>query len=202
MSLITLMCQTCIPNKQIFLFLPNKGYIFVFICRPSVRNLRIANTPHFYDSIEADDSIKPKPTDTQKIQQSRRLPGWIWRIITYVLGVHTARKWLSFFIYGLTIISALSFTALGVVYVVYDISSKNSKTTAHIGFISLLIGFGWLSLGIYSYKLAGRLFSDENFAASVRTHSRTLFKINTAILLALTGFGFLGKLSLKTEIFS
>ena len=82
--------------------------------------------------------------------------------------------------------------SFGILFTIFDISSKNTKTTAHIGFISLLIGFGWLSLGIYSFRLAGRLFGNPDFAASIRTHSRTLFKISSAALLVICGVGFTG----------
>ena len=169
---------------------PTKNWCLLF--RSVVRDFRIVNTPHFYDSIEHDEGHKNAPTDTHNIQQGKRLSGWIWKIVTRILGIHSPCKWLSHLIYALTVFSALSFTVLGIIFVVYDISSKKTITTAHIGFISLLLGFGRLCLGFYSFRLAGRLFSDGNFAASVRTHSRTLFKINTAIILSLTGFGFLG----------
>jgi len=116
----------------------------------------------------------------------------MWRLLIVALGIDETKKCVSRILFGLTLFSAAAFTFLGVLYTVYDIASKNSKTTAHIGFISLLIGFGWLCLGLYSFKLAGRLFGDEDFAASVRTHSRTLFKINTALLLIFLGIAFTG----------
>ena len=84
------------------------------------------------------------------------------------------------------------FSAFGIVFTVYDIASTKTATTPHIGFISLLIGFGWICLGIYSFKLAGRLFENQDFATSVRAHSRTFFKISSALLLAIAGIGFAG----------
>ncbi|WAR16344.1 hypothetical protein MAR_030938 [Mya arenaria] len=135
---------------------------------------------------------RPRKTQRHKIKQSKKLPDWCWTIITIVLGVGSSKRWVSYLLYGITLLSALVFTGLGVLFTVYDIASKHSKTTAHIGFISLLIGFAWLCLGIYSFKLAGRLLGDDDFAASVRRHSRTLFKINTAFLLIFLGLGFTG----------
>ncbi|KAL4217621.1 hypothetical protein ACF0H5_022363 [Mactra antiquata] len=164
--------------------------------RPTIRSLRVANTPHFYDSTEESYSDVSGSyvniTTKQKITQSKRLPNWIWCLVTSVLGVNDSFKWLATILYILTIVSALAFTFLGVLFVVYDISSLNSKTTLHIGAISLLLGFGWLALGIYSFKLAGRLFGDKDFAASVRGHSRTLFKISSAVFLIISGFLFTG----------
>ncbi|XP_060586694.1 uncharacterized protein LOC132742337 isoform X2 [Ruditapes philippinarum] len=159
-------------------------------CRPSIRNLHVANTPHFYDSTETE-TESPRTTKHQ-IKQSKHLPGWIWKIVTLVLGINQSKRWFATILYVITLFSALTFTFLGVLFVVYDVASKNSSTTVHIGFMSLLIGFGWLCLGIYSFRLAGRLFGDEDFAASIRTHSKTLFKINSAILLILCGFIFTG----------
>ncbi|XP_052763577.1 uncharacterized protein LOC128205712 isoform X2 [Mya arenaria] len=159
----------------------------------SFRNPNMLSTPHFYDSIETTpDALKPRKTQRHKIKQSKKLPDWCWTIITIVLGVGSSKRWVSYLLYGITLLSALVFTGLGVLFTVYDIASKHSKTTAHIGFISLLIGFAWLCLGIYSFKLAGRLLGDDDFAASVRRHSRTLFKINTAFLLIFLGLGFTG----------
>lgn len=109
-----------------------------------------------------------------------------------MLGINHSKRWLATIIYVITLISALAFTFLGVLFVVYDVASKNSDTTVHIGFISLLIGFGWLCLGIYSFRLAGRLFGDDDFAASIRSHSRTLFKISAAALLIVSGCLFTG----------
>ncbi|XP_052250973.1 uncharacterized protein LOC127858119 [Dreissena polymorpha] len=163
--------------------------------RPTVRNLQMMNTPHFYDSIETDaDSIKisQKKISKQKIKQSKRLPHWLWVIIVHILGINLPNPYLSRAVFGITVLSAACYTFLGVLYTAYDISSKNSKTTGSIGFISLLIGFSWLCLGIYSFRLAGRLFSDEDFAASVRTHSRTLLRISTVLLLNILGLGFTG----------
>ncbi|XP_045181195.2 uncharacterized protein LOC123540328 isoform X2 [Mercenaria mercenaria] len=160
--------------------------------RPTIRNLHVANTPHFYDSTEAETDSESSIKIKRNIKQSKRLPGWIWKTVTTVLGIDHSKRWLATILYVITLIAALAFTFLGVLFVVYDVASKNSETTVHIGFMSLLIGFGWLCLGIYSFRLAGRLFGDEDFAASIRSHSRTLFKISSAILLIISGCLFTG----------
>lgn len=160
--------------------------------RPTIRTLHVANTPHFYDSTEGEGEAEKSHSTKRNIKQSKRLPGWIWRIVTSVLGINQSKKWLATIFYVITLFSALAFTFLGVLFVVYDVASKNSDTTIHIGFISLLIGFGWLCLGIYSFRLAGRLFGDEDFAASIRSHSRTLFKVSSAVLLIISGCCFTG----------
>jgi hypothetical protein len=177
------------PRKDIVKYYDKLCPLFIWY-RPSIRNLHVANTPHFYDSTETENE-SPRTTKHQ-IKQSKHLPGWIWKIVTLVLGINQSKRWFATILYVITLFSALTFTFLGVLFVVYDVASKNSSTTVHIGFMSLLIGFGWLCLGIYSFRLAGRLFGDEDFAASIRTHSKTLFKINSAILLILCGFIFTG----------
>ena len=127
--------------------------------------------------------------------QSRRLPTWMWLTIALVFRVNldnSPKAYVGTFLFGLTIISAFVFTFFGMWYTAYDILSDNTGTTIHIGFVTLFIGFCWCCMGIYSYRLAGKLLSNKHFATSVRIHSRTLFKVPAALLIIVAGLGFTG----------
>lgn len=196
MLALSLCKQNSVEGNQNWFF---NNYFLIYF-RSTIRNQNVANTPNFYDSIDTVNEPEPKGPNMRKIQQSKHLPNWIWVIITSVLGIGHSKKYLATIIYMFTLLSALVFTFLGVMFVVYDVASKHSRTTVHIGAISLLLGFAWLCLGIYSFRLAGRLFGNEDFAASIRSHSRTLFKINSAVLLVTSGFAFTGLSSYSFKI--
>ena len=148
----------------------------------------------FYESLGSESNIPydfssshDNEKDLKSLQHSKHLPKWTWKLLVQVLGIKlTGRKrvpCLSIVIQGVFLILACTFTITGMVHTVYDIKSEYSRTTLLIGCVNIFIGFGWLSLGIYSQKLAGRLFTNRNFAESVRIHSRTYFKISAAGLL-------------------
>ncbi|KAK3605309.1 hypothetical protein CHS0354_003955 [Potamilus streckersoni] len=147
----------------------------------------------FYGSIDSVSTLSPNMG--KKFQQSQHIPGCIWRLLCKILAIKTSeqdRPIVGTVVYIVTLTAAFSFTCFGVWFVIVDIRSNKTNTTVHIGISSLLIGFGWLCLGIYSHSLAARLFNNKSFAESVRIHSRTLFKINAAGILLIAGLTFAG----------
>lgn len=121
-------------------------------------------------------------TEEKKFPTSRKLPDWVWKALVKILGIklkgQTRVSCLSVFLQAITLLLACVFSVTGMIHTVYDVKSSSSQTTLTIGCSNIVIGFGWVCLGIYSQKLAGRLFSNRNFSESVRIHSRTFFKIS------------------------
>ncbi|KAL3891040.1 hypothetical protein ACJMK2_003303 [Sinanodonta woodiana] len=157
-----------------------------FACGLSGRHPSVAE--QFYGSVDSDFVVSPNIG--KKIHQSQHIPSCVWQLLCKILGVKTSeqdRLIVGTVLYVVTLTAAFSFTFFGVWFIIFEIRSDKTKTTVHIGISSLLIGFGWICLSIYSHSLAGRLFKNKSFAASVRIHSRTLFKINAAGLLLITG---------------
>lgn len=133
----------------------------------------------------------------QKIGQSqRKIPGWAWKIIIFVLGVTYSpndKPSLLFRIIQIcTGILAVTFTVTGMVYEIYDIIDKNTKTSLLMGIVTMFLGFLWICMGLYSQRLTARLFSNRNFVECVRLHSRTFLKISVAGLFIFISCGIVG----------
>lgn len=167
--------------------------------RSSPHEFLQSSAGRFYDSVDVDDevleNIVANCEKKKDFTQSRRLPTWMWLTIALIFRVNvdnSPKAYVGTFLFGLTIISAFVFTFFGMWYTAYDILSDNTGTTIHIGFVTLFIGFCWCCMGIYSYRLAGKLLSNKHFATSVRIHSRTLFKVPAAVLIIVAGLGFTG----------
>ncbi|KAK3087919.1 hypothetical protein FSP39_012441 [Pinctada imbricata] len=152
----------------------------------------------FYESLNSESNIQfndvlERDKELKSLRPSKQLPKWIWRLLVHILGIkRTGEKrvpCLSIVLQGIFLLLACTFTITGMVHTVYDIQSKYSQTTLVIGCVNILIGFGWIALGIYSQKLAAKLFTNRNFAESVRIHSRTFFKISAAGLLLFLSTG-------------
>ncbi|XP_062582443.1 uncharacterized protein LOC134244189 [Saccostrea cucullata] len=120
--------------------------------------------------------------EEKKVPNSRQLPEWAWKALVQILGIKLKGRrrvpCLSVFLHAVTLFLATVFSVTGMVHTVYDIRSSYSQTTLTIGLSNIMLGFGWICLGLYSQKLAGRLFSNRNFSESVRIHSRTFFKVS------------------------
>ncbi|XP_046581509.1 uncharacterized protein LOC124288960 isoform X2 [Haliotis rubra] len=131
----------------------------------------------------------------KNIKMSRRLPSWMWYLLARSLGIKLNPEDKPIFatlLHIITLTAAVTFGITGAWYNVCDILSEYSKTTVLIGTVTMMIGFGWILLGVYAHKLAGKLFSNKNFAESVRMHSKTFLKISTAGLMSLLGLGLVG----------
>ena len=67
----------------------------------------------------------------------------------------------------------------------YDITSIHSPTDILDGFISILMVSLYCALGIYAHRLAYRLFVHPKFLENVRLHSKTIMKVNAALIVFL-----------------
>lgn len=161
--------------------------------RPAVTDHVPSNIhPEFLDSVEGDptyyshflNSDITEVENSQKLGHAQKIPGWAWKIVIYVLGVTYSRtdkqSVLSRIIQIVTLLLAMAFTITGLIHEVFDILSKNTKTSLLMGVVNILLGFLWICMGLYSQKLTARLFSNRNFVECVRLHSRTFLKISVA----------------------
>lgn len=173
----------------------------MFFRQGNQHRLPTSATLRFYESLEAEFN-QPilSTTDYQSfpkdvIKQSRRLPVWVWRFLAKILGIKSCpeeKPWISAILYGMTLVFAFVLSITGLWYIILDIKSQYSKTTLLTGFVNILIGFGWIALGIYSNKLAGKLMYNRNFGESVRIHSRTFLKISVAGILIFASIAMIG----------
>lgn len=136
------------------------------------------------------DTIPTRPDEEperSKVNFSGRLPGWLWAILTALLGIgggkRKARFVIATLLHVLTVFSALLFATCGLFFNVYDIMSSITTTTVLTGISKSLLGAYWVGMGIYAHSLAARLFSNVRFVDCIRMHSKTIFKINTAAII-------------------
>ncbi|GFS12560.1 hypothetical protein ElyMa_001373900 [Elysia marginata] len=125
--------------------------------------------------------------ERSKVNFSGRLPGWLWAVLTALLGIDGGKRRGRFLVatmlHILTVTSALLFACSGLFFNVYDILSSITATTVLAGICKSLLGAYWVGIGIYAHSLAARLFSNVRFVDSIRMHSKTIFKINTALII-------------------
>lgn len=78
---------------------------------------------------------------------------------------------------ALTVLCAFAFIATFSAFTILDIYDKTTKQNAIDGCVSILLAVFFAALGIYSNRLAAKLFASEKFVQSFRLHSKTFFKV-------------------------
>ncbi|XP_019628395.1 PREDICTED: uncharacterized protein LOC109472973 [Branchiostoma belcheri] len=147
-----------------------------------------ATRRYFHASGEYSESVVvPIPTYEEKdgTKQSRHLPKWAWFLVAKSLGIKLKEKdrpWFGTFLYLLTLTSGLALGICTAWRTVVDILDIHTSQNAIDGTILVLLTVGWISVGVYANDLAFKLFSKKHFYDSVRVHSKTIFKINAALL--------------------
>lgn len=84
----------------------------------------------------------------------------------------------------------------------YDISSHMTETDILDGIVAIIMVGLFVTLGIYSQRLAHRLFEHPKILEMMRLHSKTIAKINAAILAMLVLAAFVIVLNLATINYS
>ena len=64
----------------------------------------------------------------------------------------------------------------------YDIMSLTTTTDVVDGTVSVLMSVLYCGLGVYAHRLAYRLFVHPKFIEKMRLHSKTVMKVNAALL--------------------
>ncbi len=123
----------------------------------------------------------------------RRIPHWLWSAITLSLGIKTHdddSPWVSVLLHVLTVASGAFMVFTHLFYSGYDIMSEHTATDVLDGTVSNSLATLYFCTGVYSHRLAYRLFIHPKFTKKLRLHSKTVMKVNAAlaIFLALLGF--------------
>ncbi|GFY41882.1 uncharacterized protein TNIN_290451 [Trichonephila inaurata madagascariensis] len=137
-------------------------------------------------------NVKSNNSDS-KIRQSRHLPYWAWYFIAKCHGIPLKRKSkpiLGTILHGLTFAGALTYAVSYTWFVVYDILSPNTPRDIPGGSISILLVYFWCGFGYYCKDLSSRLFLHPRFLKDIRMHTRTVFKMNGALVVFILGFFF------------
>ncbi|XP_053639786.1 uncharacterized protein [Cherax quadricarinatus] len=135
---------------------------------------------------ELQDRGQYSASNGRQMQQSRRLPFWLWFIIAKSLGIklHAEDKpIIATVLYTITFMSALGFLLSSWWFTAYDIVSDYTKTTVIDGSLSIFFSLLWGALAVYANNLAYRLFSHKKFLDMLRLHSKTILKMNASFVL-------------------
>ncbi|XP_042220875.1 uncharacterized protein LOC121865472 isoform X2 [Homarus americanus] len=135
---------------------------------------------------ELQNQRQDSPNNGRQMQQSRRLPYWLWFIIAKSLGIKLSpedKPILATVLYTLTFMSAITYFLSDWWFTASDIVSDYTKTTVIDGTISIFFTLLWGALSLYANNLAYRLFSHKKFLDMLRLHSKTILKMNASIVL-------------------
>ena len=124
-----------------------------------------------------------------KIKHSRRLPYWMWFTIAKSLGIKlypSEKPVVSTVLHACTVVSAAGTVFTNAFYSGYDISSVHTPTDILDGIVIVLMVTLYSGIGVYSHRLAYRLFVHPKFLQKVRLHSKTVMKMNAAVIVFLT----------------
>jgi len=134
-------------------------------------------------SIQSDvltSQVKGKTTPAKKI------PFWLWVIIAKSLGIKLHDKdkpIISAILHILTFGSAAGLFVTNAWFSGYDIISVHTKSDILDGTVSIMVMSFFCGLGVYSHRLAYRLFIHPKFLNMLRLHSKTIFKVHSALVI-------------------
>jgi len=136
-----------------------------------------------------------------KTKQSKKMPFWLWYIIAKSLGIklHPRDKpLLAIILHAITLFSGGGMFLTRTWFSGYDILSHQTETDILEGIVSIIIVTLFVSLGIYSQRLAHKLFEHPKLLEMMRLHSKTIAKINAAFLAIIILAGFCAVLNMST----
>jgi len=133
-------------------------------------------------------------------KQSKKMPYWLWYIIAKSLGIklHPRDKpLLAIILHGITIFSGGGMFLTRIWFSGYDILSHDTETDILDGIVSIIIATLFVSLGVYSQRLAHKLFEHPKVLEMMRLHSKTFAKMNAAVLAIIILAGFCAVLNMS-----
>jgi len=136
-----------------------------------------------------------------KTKQSKKIPYWLWYIIAKSLGIklHPRDKpLLAIILHAITLFSGGGMFLTRTWFSGYDILSHQTETDILEGIVSIIIVTLFVSLGVYSQRLAHKLFEHPKLLEMMRLHSKTILKINAAFLAIIVLAGFCAVLNMST----
>lgn len=125
-------------------------------------------------------SIKGKTTSAKKI------PYWLWIIIAKALGIKlhpNDKPIISAVLHILTFGSAAALFMTNALVSGYDVISRHTKVDILDGTVSVMVISFFCGLGVYSHRLAYRLFIHPKFLDMLRLHSKSVMKLNSALVI-------------------
>lgn len=125
-------------------------------------------------------SIKGKTTSAKKI------PYWLWIIIAKALGIKlhpNDKPIISAILHILTFGSAAVLFMTNALVSGYNVISRHTKVDILDGTVSVMVISFFCGLGVYSHRLAYRLFIHPKFLDMLRLHSKSVMKLNSALVI-------------------
>ncbi|XP_023337962.1 uncharacterized protein LOC111708736 [Eurytemora carolleeae] len=144
-------------------------------------------------------TVKGKTTPAKKI------PYWLWVTIAKSLGIKLHEKdkpVISAVLHILTFGSALGLFVTNAWYSGYNIVSVRTKSDILDGTVSIIVMSYFCGLGVYAHRLAYRLFVHPKFLDMLRLHSKTIMKINSALVIFFILGSFVIVLNISTVNYS
>jgi len=148
---------------------------------------------------DRDTLIKGKTTSANKI------PYWLWIVIAKALGIKlepNEKPWVSAVFHILTFGSAVALFSTNGWYCLYAVMSRHTRKDILDGVVSIMVMTFFCGLGVYSHRLAYRLFVHPKFLDMLRLHSKTVMKLNSAFLLFIILSSFVVVLNVATVDYS
>jgi len=136
-----------------------------------------------------------------RITPAKKIPYWLWFLIAKSLGIKLHEKdrpIISAFLHILTFGSALGIFLTNTWICGYNISSIHTKIDILDGTVSIMVMSFFCGLGVYSHRLAYRLFVHPKFLDMLRLHSKTIFKVNSALVIFFVLLSFVSVLNVST----
>jgi len=136
-----------------------------------------------------------------RIKPAKKIPFWLWVLIAKSLGIKLHEKdkpIISAVLHILTFGSALGLFMTNTWVCGYSISSIHTKVDILDGTVSIMVISFFCGLGVYSHRLAYRLFVHPKFLDMLRLHSKTIFKINSALVIFMVLLSFVICLNVST----
>jgi len=136
-----------------------------------------------------------------KTTPAKKIPYWLWVVIAKSLGIKLHdkdRPIISAILHICTFGSALGLFVCNTWYSGYNIVSVHTKSDILDGTVSIFVMSYFCGLGVYSHRLAYRLFIHPKFVGMMRLHSKTIVKINSALVIFVVLLSFVICLNIST----
>lgn len=146
------------------------------------------------ETSEAISAVKGKTTP------AKRIPYWLWVCIAKSLGIKLHRNdkpIISAILHILTFGSAAGLFFTNTWYSIFNTASVHTNDDILDGTVSVFTIVCFCGLGVYSHRLAYRLFVHPKFLDMLRLHSKTVMKLNTAFVILVILISFVSVLNIS-----
>ena len=126
-------------------------------------------------------------------KQSKKIPHWLWILIAKSLGIKLNsgdKPMVAIVLHAITLCSGGGMLLTRIWFSGYDIESETTETNILDGFVAVLMVTLFVTLGVYAQRLAHRLFDHPQILENMRLHSKTVAKVNAALLAFICIIGF------------